>query len=72
MKRASKGQWIVAGGIVMVAAASMVGYTAFRTPTVPLGQRAFVALSPGNLKELKGAFNAGAERVRVITFLSPT
>lgn len=72
MNRTMKVQSMIAGSIVIVAAAAIVGYSALRTPRVPSGQRAFVVLTAGNLPELKGAFNAGAEHVRVIAFLSPT
>jgi hypothetical protein len=53
---------MVAGGV----------YYFYAGSTVPPGQPPLMRLSAGNFDELRNAFNAAQDSVRVIALLSPT
>ena len=62
---------IIAIGIVL-AAAGIFFYRAQSPGQAPPGQPALVTLDANNIDTLKEQFNAAADRIRVVTLLSPT
>ena len=63
------------GVLILVCVAVIVGtllYYFYGGSTPPAGQRDLVRLNAVNFAELRQAFNAGADRVRLIAMLSPT
>jgi hypothetical protein len=49
-----------------------LGWHFYGGATVPAGQPALVSLTTGNFDELRTAFNAASDEVRIVLLLSPT
>ena len=62
---------LVLGGAA-VAALLVAGWYLWGPATVPAGQPPLVALNPENFAQLKAAFNAAPDSVRLVALLSPT
>ena len=58
--------------LVVLAAASGVAWYYWGPVAVPEGQEPLLALTPVNLEEFRTAFNAAADRPRIVALLSPT
>ena len=61
--------------LILVCVAVILGallYYFFGGSTPPAGQHDLVRLNTANFAELRKAFNADADRVRLIAMLSPT
>ena len=56
--------------VAMIAAAA--AYVTLAPRHVPPGQPALATIDQGSLADLRSAFNAGPDHVRVLVMLSPT
>jgi hypothetical protein len=58
--------------VCMAVILGAVLYHFYGGSTTPAGQQALVRLNAANIAELRQAFNADVDRVRLIAMLSPT
>ena len=61
--------------LILVCVAAIIGallYYFYGGSTAPAGQHELVRLDAVNFAELRQAFNAGVDRVRLVAMLSPT
>jgi hypothetical protein len=59
-------------GLCLLAILAGVVYYLYAGSAAPTGQSPLTRLSESNFNELRGAFNAAKDSVRVVTLLSPT
>jgi len=59
-------------GLCLLAILAGVIYYLYAGSAAPTGQPPLTSLSASNFNELRGAFNAAQDSVRVVTLLSPT
>ena len=59
-------------GLCVLAIIAGIVYYLYAGSAVPAGQPPLLSLNVSNFSELRGAFNAAKDSVRIIALLSPT
>ena len=63
---------LLIGGVLVLVVLVAVGYYRYAPRRVPAGQPPLAALTSENFPDFQRQFNDAADRVRVVTLLSPT